>query len=267
MRVTRRSSTTYLFLCLLVLIGVAIPTAADASAPPGTPTARAFDGIPTVGPLFPAGLSTPHACTASVLDSATADLIITAAHCLTGTASGWQFAPGYDRGRTPYGVWTVTAAYLDQRWVQRQDTQFDYAILRVGHQQVKGQLRGLQDVTGGNELRLAPRIGLPITDVAYNAGINDQPITCTTPAYYTQRFPTFNCHGYVGGSSGSPWLARLPGSSKLAVRGVIGGLHQGGCFDYTSYSPLFTAAARQLLQRAVAGGHSDVAPAAGSDGC
>jgi hypothetical protein len=161
----------------------------------------------------------------------------------------------------------VTAVYLDPRWTGHQDPQYDYALLRVAHQQVAGRLVGVQDVTGANVVRLAPRDGLPVTDVAYDAGIDDRPITCTTPAYYTGPFPSFNCHGYVGGSSGSPWLAHLPGTSLTAVRGVIGGLHQGGCFEYTSYSARFTPDIFRLLHRADAGGPADVAPPAGSDGC
>jgi V8-like Glu-specific endopeptidase len=236
---------------------------ADPPAPPGTPTATSFAGTPTVGPIFRDGLTQDHECTASVIASPARDLILTAAHCVTGTAAGYQFAPGYDNGRTPYGVWTVTHAYVDSSWLKSQDPQHDYAILQVAsHRSVR-----LQDVTGANLLGTAPRSGTTITDVAYNAGSNDQPVRCTTSTYLTDGYPTFNCHGYVGGSSGSPWLATLPGTHVQLVRGVIGGLHQGGCFEYTSYSSSFTADAYQLLLRATLGIHPDTAPEPGSDGC
>ncbi|HZE49346.1 MAG TPA: trypsin-like peptidase domain-containing protein [Jatrophihabitantaceae bacterium] len=249
---------------VLVLLGLGSTAAiADPPAPPGTPTASTFDGTPTVGPLFFAGLSAPHGCTASVLASPTRDLIITAAHCIDGTAAGVQFVPGYDRGATPYGVWTVTSAYVDPAWIATQDPTRDYAILRVS----KHGRTGVQDVTGGSLLGVAPRAGERITDVAYNAGIDDQPITCSPRTYVTTGYPAFNCHGYVGGSSGSPWLTRLPGLPLTVVRGVIGGLHQGGCFEYTSYSSPFDAAVFRLLLRAVVGARPDVVPPAGSDGC
>ena len=112
-----------------------------------------------------------------------------------------------------------------------------------------------------------PGAGSTITDVAYNAGIDDRPVACTVPTYRTMGYPSFNCHGYVGGSSGSPWLSRQPGRRLDVVRGVIGGLHQGGCYEYTSYSPLFTPDVRRLLVRVIHGGHPDVAPEPGSDGC
>jgi hypothetical protein len=249
-----------------VSIGIALgfaaaPAHADPPAPPGTPTATSFAGTPTVGPLFRDGLSADHECTASVIASPARDLILTAAHCVFGTAAGWQFAPGYDRGATPYGVWTITAAYVDRHWLTGQDPRYDYALLRVAP---RGSTR-IQDVTGANTLGTAPAVGAAITDIAYNAGRDDDPIRCTTTAYRTDGYPSFNCHGYVGGSSGSPWLARAGG--RTIVRGVIGGLHQGGCFEYTSYSSPFTWAVYALLARASRHATPDVVPVAGGDGC
>lgn len=248
-------------------LGVASSASADPPAPPGTPTATAFDGTPTVGPLFSDGLTHDHGCTASVVAGPRHDLILTAAHCISGTAAGVLFAPGYDRGATPYGVWTVTRAYVSPQWITAQDPQHDFAILQVADQRRGGRMVGVEDVTGGNLLGLAPWPGQRIVDVAYNAGIDDQPIRCQVSVYYTDAFPTFNCHGYVGGSSGSPWLYRAPGGHVTFVVGVIGGLHQGGCFEYTSYSSAFGPDVYRLLARATFGLRPDVVPVAGSDGC
>lgn len=245
----------------------AVPAAADPSAPPGTPTATQFDGIPTVGPVFRHGLGQNHGCTASVVAAPRHDLVLAAAHCVSGTAAGWQFAPGYRNGLTPYGVWTVTRAYVDPRWISDQDPQYDYAILQLARRRIGGRELGVQDVTGADILGGAPRPGQTITDVAYNSGIDDRPVHCTTTVYYTAGFPSFNCHGYVGGSSGSPWLSTVPGTGLTEVDGVIGGLHQGGCYEYTSYSSAFTLRVYALIIRATLGLHPDVVPPAGSDGC
>ncbi|HEU5268077.1 MAG TPA: trypsin-like peptidase domain-containing protein [Jatrophihabitans sp.] len=252
-------------LTALVAIGLACasPALADPPAPPGTPTATSFAGTPTVGPLFRDGLSADHECTASVVASPSRDLILTAAHCVFGTAAGWLFVPGYDRGATPYGVWTVTGAYVDARWRVNQDPHYDYALLRVAP---AGAVH-LQDVTGAHLLGVAARSGETITDIAYNAGRDDDPIRCTTTAYRTDGYPSFNCHGYVGGSSGSPWLTVLFGGRLTIVRGVIGGLHQGGCFEYTSYSSPFTWRVYGLLARASRHAPPDVVPEPGGDGC
>ncbi|WP_329454058.1 trypsin-like serine peptidase [Streptomyces sp. NBC_01497] len=253
----------------LVAMGImsATPALADPPAPPGTPTATAFDGTSTVGPLFRDGLDQHHECTASVVASPHHDLLLTAAHCVSGTAAGWEFAPGYRNGRTPYGVWTVTHAYVDPRWSSGQDPRYDYAILQVADRSVGHRKTAIQDVTGANVLGPAPRAGQAITDVAYNAGIDDLPIRCSVTVAYTDGFPGFDCHGYVGGSSGSPWLSELPGTHLTEVSGIIGGLHQGGCYEYASYSSPLTWQADTLILRATLGQHPDVVPAAGSDGC
>ncbi len=242
------------------------PAVADPPAPPGTPTAQPFDGTPTVGALFRDGLGADHGCSASVVASPRHDLVLTAAHCVSGTAAGWLFVPGYDRGRTPHGVWTVTHAYVDPEWTSGQDPQHDYAVLTVAAQRRGGRTVNVQDVTGAEVAGPAPAAGTALTDVAYNAGIDDQPVRCATHAYWTDGFPSFNCHGYVGGSSGSPWLVAGPGHLTFVV-GVIAGLHQGGCYEYTSYSPAFRAGLYALIARATLGLRPDTVPQAGSDGC
>lgn len=242
-------------------------SAVDPGPPPGTPTATAFPGTPTVGPLFRNGLDKPHGCTASVVASPGRDLLLTAAHCVSGTAAGWTFAPGYDDGRTPYGVWTVTHAYVDPRWMADQDPRADYAVLQLADQRRDGREVGVQDVAGGELLGTAPRPGQSVTDVAYNAGIDDQPIRCPVSAYYTDGYPSFSCHGFVGGSSGSPWLTPVGRTGLTYVRGVIGGLHQGGCYEYTSYSSAFGPTVYGLIARATLGLDPDTVPQAGSDGC
>ena len=48
-----------------------------------------------VGPLFRDGLDNGHSCTASVVTSASGHVLLTAAHCISGSAVGWAFAPGW----------------------------------------------------------------------------------------------------------------------------------------------------------------------------
>lgn len=237
-----------------------------AAAPPGTPWAAPTAASKTVGPLFRNGTSNPHECSASVIASTTRDLILTAAHCIVGNPTGWKFAPGYVNGRTPYGVWTVRGAYLPPGWVHRADPHRDYAILRVEPQVHGGRLVHVQDVTGGNPIVSAPPAGKKVTTVAYNAGLNDQPVACSTTSYRARDYPAFNCHGYVGGSSGGPWLIAT-GPHTVGVAGVIGGLHQGGCTEFTSYTAPFGDGIQHLLLRAQTGSDTDAAPAPPPDGC
>lgn len=251
-----------------VTIAGATPLALAAATdgpPPGTPVASTFLGDPTVAAVFRDGLSAGHECTASVVRSASRSVLIGAAHCFSGTAAGVQVVPGYHDGVAPYGVWTVTRAYVDPGWIADQDPQRDWVFLVVAPQRWHGRTARIQDVVGGNLPLFALRDGQRVTVPAYGAGIDDRPITCTVPSYRFQGFPAFDCDGYIGGTSGSPWLVRTP--LGPAVTGVIGGLHQGGCVTWTSYSSVLGNAAWRGYLRASLGARPDVLPDPGSDGC
>ncbi|MCU1526941.1 MAG: hypothetical protein JWP75_704 [Frondihabitans sp.] len=263
-----RRSYAVLVSVIVVFAGILAPQAAfaDDGAPVGTPTATSFDGTSTVGAIFRGSLAAGHGCSGSVISSPTRDLILTAAHCVYGNIGSWKFVPGYVNGTTPYGVWSITSAYVDKSWQTNGNTQADYAILRIAPQVIHGRLERIQDVTGANVLGTAPPAGTTITDVAYNAGVDDQPITCTAPVYYTEGYPGFNCSNYHGGVSGSPFLAKGFLGSTVVV-GLIGGLHQGGCYDYTSYSPALTSRVYATYLRAVVHAKPDTVVEPASDGC
>lgn len=242
-------------------------------ATPGWPPAMAQlppDGVgvePTVGPLFLSGVQQPHNCSASVLDSASRDLIITAAHCFAGSGAGVRFVPGYRDGSTPYGVWTVTQAYVDPSWRADQDPRYDVAVLKVRRRQLDGRSVGVQDVVGANLLGL-PAKGASVRVPAYSMGLDDEPIGCQGSLYLTEGYPSFDCPGYVGGTSGAPFLRPSPQADRgNVIVGVIGGLHQGGCSDDTSYSAAFGSAVYLLRQRATAGRTPDVLPRPPASGC
>jgi hypothetical protein len=70
--------------------------------------------------------------------------------------------------------------------------------------------------------------------------------------YMTGAYPSLDCHGYVGGTSGSPWIASATGGRAGTVVGVIGGLEHGGRHEYTSYTATFGPAIATLLSAASA---------------
>jgi V8-like Glu-specific endopeptidase len=219
----------------------------------------------TVGPLFRNGTSAAHGCTASILDSAEQDLIITAAHCLVGSGAGLEFAPGYHDGVTPYGVWTVVAAFADSAWISRQDPDHDYAILRVAARTQSGKQVEVEAVAGGNRIGAAPPAGQMVTVIAYNAGLNDRPVRCATAVRDEGGFPAFDCPGFSGGTSGGPWLTA--DDAGFTVRAVIGGPHYGGCLPSTSYSSQFGAAIVSLRDAVIAGAAASIMPHPTGDGC
>jgi V8-like Glu-specific endopeptidase len=251
---------------LVVAVAGALMAATSPAAATSIPTATtAPGGIPTVGPVFPLGIASTHECTGAVVRSDRANLVLTAAHCLGDNGSGVAFAPGYHDGQTPFGVWNVAAVYADPRWIATQDPQYDYAVMAVVPDSPRK--RRLGDLVGGGwTVGLAPRPGQRVDVPAYAEGSNDEPFWCEAPAYSFAGFPAFDCHGYVGGTSGAPWLTRDRGG-PVVIRGVIGGLHHGGCVESTSYSPRFTAAVQSLVARAARGAPSDRLPVPGGDGC
>jgi hypothetical protein len=220
------------------------------------PTAHLGAPIPTIGVLF-VGNTPIHTCTAGVLDSAAGDLVLTAAHCLAGPGFGISFAPGYDNGLSPFGVWTVEQVYVDSQWATAQDPAHDYAILRVK----RDDNAAIESVIGGGlALAPTPTPGTAITVTGYPIGLNDRPLTCDTTARIVESDPEFDCVGFGDGTSGAPWVV---GNTAI---GVIGGRNQGGCTEET-YSPPFGADVVTLLHRAETSQDGDVAPIALGDGC
>lgn len=220
---------------------------------------------PRIGALYGSSGATRHGCTASVVHSPGANTLITAAHCVSGDGAGMVFVPGQEGTRAPYGRWTVTAAQIEPEWASRQDPHADVAFLSVARRFIHGVSTGIEQVTGAYELGATAVRGQRVTITGYPAGAANDPITCTTSIYITESFPSFDCRGFVSGTSGSPWL-RTTGRRTMIV-GVIGGLHQGGCHDYTSYSSPLTRDADDAYRRASMGAPADIAPHPGGDDC
>jgi V8-like Glu-specific endopeptidase len=163
-----------------------------------------------VGALYDSPTTDRHSCTASVVASPGGDVLLTAAHCIAGTGAGDVFAPGFHDGVSPLGRWTVTGAYLDPGWLTDQDPHRDFAFLTAAPQTIDGRTRSIQSVTGANRLGLGASAGQTVTIPAYPGGTDNEPVTCTTPVYLHDGYPAFNCDPYVGGTSGSPWIAQTP---------------------------------------------------------
>jgi V8-like Glu-specific endopeptidase len=225
----------------------------DVPAPPGLPVARAVSPVRTVGALFAGPIGEGHQCSGSVVDSPSRDLVLTAAHCVVGSGTDLTFVPGYDRGATPLGTWSVVAVYEDPAWRDAEDPRFDYALLQVA----PDGGRAIEDVTGGEVVTTT--LGSRVTVTGYAAGVDDRPLGCVSTVFRTDGYPTFTCHGFVDGTSGSPWVRARRGQAAQVV-GIVGGLEQGGCVDYTSYSPPFDAAILRLLARAAAHQEPDASP-------
>jgi V8-like Glu-specific endopeptidase len=222
---------------------------------PSSRAGQAFTGTPPVGALFTtsAGKLDQHFCTAAVVDSPSGDLVITAAHCVSGTTDTLDFVPGYNQGSAPYGVWTVTKVYVDQAWSSSSSQDDDFAFLRVSR---PGSSVPVEDVTGAERLATGTPATRQLVQVIGYPNAMNQPVTCQNLIKQPIADQLeFDCDGYTNGTSGGPFLSGVdPATGQGLVIGVIGGYQQGGDTPQVSYSAVLGANAAALYEQAVAGG-------------
>jgi V8-like Glu-specific endopeptidase len=231
-----------------------VPLRAPGAAPILT-GGEPFDGTPAVGALFTlsGGQLARHFCTASVVDSPHGDLVITAAHCVTGKSPGQiAFVPGYHSGVAPFGIWLTSAVLADSAWRTSADPDHDVAFLVV-HQ--AGRRTPVQNLTGGEQLGIGWPTQAWVQVIGY-PDATEQPIACQNESKPLGRHQMeFDCGGYTNGTSGGPFLGRVnPSTGAGTVIGVIGGYEQGGDIASVSYSPWFGGAVQALYENAVAQG-------------
>jgi V8-like Glu-specific endopeptidase len=215
--------------------------AAAAKPPPGIPNPTFFNGVPTVGALFFTTGTQAHFCTASVVDSFTFDLVLTAAHCVydSGYAANVAYVPEWHKGVSPYGSWAVQTITVAEGWVHSQNPNLDFAFLTVTPP--PGTQWPIQFVTGG--LRLGINVGYahPIYVIGYN-NTDDRPIGCATKSFkFEADQMKFYCNSFWDGTSGGPWIAHYnPHTGSGIVFGDIGGYEQGGDYPWASYSAYYS---------------------------
>lgn len=223
---------------------------ASATAPPkGTPSAVEFGGVKTVGALFYTTGTQKHYCTASVVDSAARDLLITAAHCVynTGYMTNIAYVPMYHGGTRPYGTWAATSITVSSRWRSSRDPNYDVAFLTLAPH---GSSR-VQTVTGGLALSLNGSYNRSVEVIGYN-DTQSSPVRCAARGFeFRAGQQEFYCYDFRDGTSGGPWITSYnPAAGTGNVVGVIGGYEEGGDVDWASYSTYFSSAVGALYQQA-----------------
>jgi V8-like Glu-specific endopeptidase len=227
------------FVAVLWSIATAAPAAGTLSALVTNPA----DGTSAVGALFSTsgGQLGTHFCTASVVHSPAGDLLVTAAHCVTGysdtSPAGLAFVPGYDNGYAPYGIWPVTRVFVDSAWESTANPNDDFAFLTVTQ---PGNSTPIEDVTGAERLGVGQPPPNIVQVTGYPDGL-DQPVTCRNRASaFSATQMQFDCDGYTDGTSGSPFLIHGDtATGESTVIGVIGGYQRGGGSPDISYAATF----------------------------
>lgn len=236
------------------LRGWALPRAAQ-STPGATPSAhRPVVPAIRVGALFDHGPGGNHFCTGSVVDSPGRDLVITAAHCIDGGKGYSQdivFIPDYHDGDAPYGVWTPRNLIVDPRWAKSSDPDFDVGFVVLE----PNDGNNIEDVLGANEIEFNAGFSNLVRVTGYPSS-TDAPVTCWNwTSELSQSQLRFECGGFFGGTSGSPWVTSFdPRTGTGKIVGVIGGYQEGGDTDSISYSDYLGDGIRSLYERAEAMG-------------
>ncbi|MGX1976317.1 trypsin-like serine peptidase [Streptomyces kronopolitis] len=238
--------------------------ARPAADPP--PPSHPFDGLPQVGTFFwTDGSNTGRFCGGTVVRSPHHDLVVTAAHCLRSPdpKRRLSFVPQYHDGLKPHGIYPVDRIYLDQRYYDLGTSggaRWDFAVVRLGAREDGAEV---EDVTGGFTLLPYPGYDHRNVRLIGYPGNSDtthpKPLDCASSTHrYTSTDPAapgdfleIACAGYIGGTSGGPFLVR--DFSGYALIGVIGGYHTGGDFPDVSYSSYFTVDTLALYAHAVDG--------------
>jgi V8-like Glu-specific endopeptidase len=221
--------------------------------PGQTPDAHTAVTALRVGALFEHDASGDHFCTASVVDSPGEDLLITAAHCINGGDGGGYrtdivFIPDYRDGTAPYGIWTPRQLIVGPQWANSANQDYDIGFVVL--EPLNG--RKIQRVLGGDELGTDTGYDYVARVTGYPSSAS-APITCRN--FTSKKSDTqlqFDCGGFSGGTSGSPWVANFDqGSRTGTIVGVIGGYQEGGDTPSLSYSAYLGSGIHQLYEQAI----------------
>ena len=237
-------------------------TSTQTPVPPSHP----FPGIPQVGTFFWVdGQNVGRFCGATVVRSPRRNLVVSAGHCLShpDPKRYLSFVPQYHDGLKPYGIFPVERIHIDPRYLQLgsgEGARWDYSVVELAPR-ADGQ--EVEDVVGGFALAIYPGYDHPDVRLIGYPGSSDalhpEPLDChSSTDRYTSTDPgapgdflEIACAGYIGGTSGGPFLIRR--GADYALIGVIGGYHTGGDTPDISYSSYFTVDMLTLYLQAVQG--------------
>ncbi len=199
----------------------------------------------TIGKLFVNG----GYCSASVISPNNA--IVTAAHCCWSRSAnnwifGWTFAPAYNNGNTPYGLFGWASATILTSWINVGDRASDVCVIRL---QNNSSNRPVTYYTGwlGRSWNFGSIQDHHALGYPGNIGGGNRQELCTSESFS----PAAGCGGttvlntgcsMTFGSSGGPWIRGFRGGNW--VNSVVSGQDGAACtgtFGSTFNGPRFTS--------------------------
>jgi V8-like Glu-specific endopeptidase len=206
--------------------------------------APAFAQNAAIGKLF----TSSGTCSASVVSGK--NIIVTAAHCCWNRTNnswigGWSFAPGYNNGKAPYGVFNWADARVPNSWINNGDIPSDVCLIRLQNDSAG---HPVTYYTGwlGRSWNYPPSQPMRALGYPGNIGGANNLESCSAQSSAQPG----NCGGGVlnmacnmtYGSSGGPWI-RDYGSGNHVDSTVHGYINQQctGNFGQVFNGPQFTS--------------------------
>jgi V8-like Glu-specific endopeptidase len=197
-----------------------------------------------------------YACSAAVVGGVRADVVMTAAHCVSdgsgGWAANWTFIPGYAGGRAPYGRYVAKTFYVSARWVNGSDENDDVAFVVVRPASANAA-RNVANVTGSEPIVFGYRspqtsvFGYP-AEAPYNGSKLDYCSGKVLPDPYGAADSGVRC-AMTEGDSGGPWLSDFDaGTGTGFITGVTSFKYAGA--ERVVYSANLSTVAQTLYTHA-----------------
>ncbi|MDO4888357.1 MAG: trypsin-like peptidase domain-containing protein, partial [Actinomycetaceae bacterium] len=205
---------------------------------------------------------TNNFCSASVINTPSKRVIVTAAHCVyNATSKHWQanavFVPNYNKNAAnpaPLGIWPVRTFRVFDSWILNTSFSNDIAfgtLYNGGNSDLP-----IATVTGGHGITWGGSFNVDVTIFGY-------PINRTSPANgrYTMlscatratRAPNLNEYvsqdcWFLGGASGGPWLQNYnPATGTGQLRSITTSGTRG---TGNNWGPYFDSSVKTLMDKA-----------------
>jgi V8-like Glu-specific endopeptidase len=162
-------------------------------------------------------------CSGSLLNSPAKNIVITAGHCVYGTAGGelpagetwhsnWVFAPDYANGVAPYGYWTAHQLWTLTNYINNGDEQDDLGAVVLNSNSAGTKAVNL---LGGQGYAYNEPSSESVYSFGYPQGapFNGETLQyCDGSDSYSTLIDleVLKCN-FTGGSSGGPWLMDFNG--------------------------------------------------------
>ncbi len=204
---------------------IAVPPFKSGQVPPAEMSTYPYSANGRLYGIFrPGG---PYSCSATVVNSPSRNVVLTAGHCVFERELGWArrlvFVPAYLRGERPFGTWAATDAVTTRGWVRSENYHGDYSAVKLSSPSGPvGDVVGEEGLVWNQPRDQAfQAIGYP-----FNRGRTELMWNCTSNSLGADPFDRsrgkpdtgIGCD-MGGGSSGGGWTIRDSGGNPY-VNGV-----------------------------------------------